>query len=275
MKYLRTVLLVVAAAALARAQVPAFGWCPDYLTKADFDMEKYLGVWYEAERYVNVLEAGSRCVKTEYTMAKDGRILVSNEIQNRLTGIKRILAGEIRSIVKGTEAKLNVKYSQLPYPVETSYTVLDTDYDNYAVVWSCSGLGLFNTQNAWVMTRERNPSVTTLQKAYAVLDKYKIGRTFFVKTDQTECHIAEPADAENSVDKQEDEAGKSALGVAAAEGVEPVAPAVEVPAKPVDKVEDNVRKEVVEPAVAASEKVEAVPEKVEKVEKPVEIAKPH
>ncbi|XP_054269161.1 apolipoprotein D-like [Macrosteles quadrilineatus] len=275
MKYLRTVLLVVAAAALARAQVPAFGWCPDYLTKADFDMEKYLGVWYEAERYVNVLEAGSRCVKTEYTMAKDGRILVSNEIQNRLTGIKRILAGEIRSIVKGTEAKLNVKYSQLPYPVETSYTVLDTDYDNYAVVWSCSGLGLFNTQNAWVMTRERNPSVTTLQKAYAVLDKYKIGRTFFVKTDQTECHIAEPADAENSVDKQEDEAGKSALGVAVAEGVEPVAPAVEVPAKPVDKVEDNVRKEVVEPAVAASEKVEAVPEKVEKVEKPVEIAKPH
>lgn len=57
------------------------------LVAAAFDlvvMSQYLGTWFEAERYVNVLEAGSRCVKTDYAMAKDGRILVSNEIQNRL-----------------------------------------------------------------------------------------------------------------------------------------------------------------------------------------------
>lgn len=47
-------------------------------------MLQYLGTWYEAERYLSVLEAGSRCVRTEYGMAKDGRILVANEIQNRL-----------------------------------------------------------------------------------------------------------------------------------------------------------------------------------------------
>ncbi|KAG8286599.1 apolipoprotein D-like [Homalodisca vitripennis] len=257
MTNLRTLTVLLGAVAVVRAQVPAFGWCPDYLPKADFDMDKYLGTWYEAERYVSVLEAGSRCVRTEYTAAKDGRILVANEIQNRLTGIKRILNGEIRSIPKGgADSKLSVKYSTLPYPVETSYTVLDTDYDTYSVVWSCSGLGLFNTQNAWVMTRERNPSVSTLQMAYAVLDKYKIGRTFFVKTDQTDCQIAEPAD--NVVDEESE---KSAEGVPV---VEEAQPEVEVPAKPVEavkpvepvKVEDGVRKEGV------------VPE----AEKPVEVA---
>ena len=45
---------------------------------------QYLGTWYEAERYFTVLEAGSRCARTNYTKATDGRILVTNEIRNRL-----------------------------------------------------------------------------------------------------------------------------------------------------------------------------------------------
>lgn len=40
------------------------------------------------------------------------------------------------------------------------------------------------------MTRERLPSGNTMQKAYGVLDKFKISRTFFVKTDQEGCAIA-------------------------------------------------------------------------------------
>jgi hypothetical protein len=40
------------------------------------------------------------------------------------------------------------------------------------------------------MTRERLPPGTVLQRAYGVLDKFKISRTFFVKTDQEGCAIA-------------------------------------------------------------------------------------
>lgn len=39
------------------------------------------------------------------------------------------------------------------------------------------------------MTRERLPAGTVLQKAYGVLDKYKISRAFFVKTDQETCAL--------------------------------------------------------------------------------------
>lgn len=42
------------------------------------------------------------------------------------------------------------------------------------------------------MTRERLPSGTILQKAYGILDKHKISRTFFVKADQEECTLGDP-----------------------------------------------------------------------------------
>lgn len=66
------------------------------------------------------------------------------------------------------------------------------------------------------MTRQRVPNSSMLQRAYGILDTFKINRAFFVKTDQSECQIAEPA-SENDVNKQgadkdknkEDEGGKN------------------------------------------------------------------
>lgn len=43
------------------------------------------------------------------------------------------------------------------------------------------------------MTRERLAPGTVLQQAYGILDKYKISRTFFVKTDQSDCMFTDPA----------------------------------------------------------------------------------
>lgn len=50
------------------------------------------------------------------------------------------------------------------------------------------------------MTRERSPSGPVLQRAYGVLDKYKISRTFFVKTDQDNCETkAEPEEVDENL----------------------------------------------------------------------------
>ena len=45
---------------------------------------QYLGVWYEAERSWTLLEAGSKCVKTNYTQTTDKKVHVQNEQTNRL-----------------------------------------------------------------------------------------------------------------------------------------------------------------------------------------------
>lgn len=57
--------------------------------------------------------------------------------------------------------------------------------------YCCLQLNYFSSlESAWLMTRDRLPSGTTMQKAYGILDKFKISRTFFVKTDQEGCAIA-------------------------------------------------------------------------------------
>lgn len=43
------------------------------------------------------------------------------------------------------------------------------------------------------MTRERIPPGPVLQRAYGVLDKYQMSRTFFIKTDQKGCDPELPA----------------------------------------------------------------------------------
>ncbi|TGZ47614.1 Apolipoprotein D [Temnothorax longispinosus] len=197
------IILALSALAWASAQIPNIGFCPEYIPMANFNRQRFMGVWYEAERYFQLSEVVSRCVMTNYTRGIDGKYRVSNEVTNRFTGIKRVLEGEIKPAAsKAEEGKLHVKYTTVPLAPETKYSVLETDYDSYAVLWSCQGIGPVHAQNAWVMTRERIPSGKTLQKAYGVLDKYKISKTFFVKTDQAECAYLDPP-SEESAEKPE------------------------------------------------------------------------
>lgn len=50
-----------------------------------------------------------------------------------------------------------------------------------------SNFFLYFLESVWILTRERKPEGPVLQAAYGVLDKYKISRVFFVKTDQVNC----------------------------------------------------------------------------------------
>lgn len=95
--------------------------------------------------------------------------LIINIFDAFSTGVKRILEGEIKPAAsKAEEGKLQVKYTTIPLTPETKYSVLETDYDSYAVLWSCQGIGPVHAQNAWVMTRQRIPSGEVLQKVCAL-----------------------------------------------------------------------------------------------------------
>lgn len=49
-------------------------------------------------------------------------------------------------------------------------------------------------ESVWVMARERVPPGPVLQRAYGILDKFLISRTFFIKTDQKDCETRTPAE---------------------------------------------------------------------------------
>ncbi|XP_044765369.1 uncharacterized protein LOC123321703 [Coccinella septempunctata] len=182
--------LLVTLLAVCSAQVPNLGWCPDYVPMSNFDMERFLGKWYESERYFQFSELGTRCVVSDYAKSATGKIYVSNEVTSRITGVKRVLSGDLELAGRAGEGKIKVRYQTTPISTTSTLSVLDTDYDNYAVLWSCSNYGPIYTQNAWVMTRERQPPGPVMQKAYGVLDRYKISRTFFQRTEQEGCLVA-------------------------------------------------------------------------------------
>ncbi|CAH2102875.1 unnamed protein product [Euphydryas editha] len=256
-----SVLLLVATAS---AQIPSLGWCPDYLPMANFNVNRFLGSWYEAERYFTVAELGTRCVTTKYESTPEGRILVSNEITNSLTGMKRVMEGSLQMIGREGEGRMIIKYPALSMPNDNEYSILDTDYDNYAVMWSCSGIGPVHVQNAWILTRERLAPPMVMQSAYAVLERFRISRTFFVKTNQADCSIlpspaADPMEIKNNAIEVIVDAKNAPVAKIAAEEIPPV----EVKTDPEVK-SDCLQERAAAPEILAEPKPMQMPEMSEK-----------
>ncbi|XP_069672058.1 apolipoprotein D-like [Periplaneta americana] len=179
--------LLVAGATLTTAQVPALGPCPDIETMQSFDVQRYLGHWYEAERYFALFEFAGKCVSANYTDMGEGRVSIVNRQTSSLTGIRSTIEGVVRLVGRTDESKLSVRFPSLPVLVDAPYWVLGTDYDNYAVVWSCTNFGIFSTRNAWILTRSRHPTLDVMEQAYSVVDKHGISRAYFIRTDQKNC----------------------------------------------------------------------------------------
>lgn len=193
---MRTLILLLLAMliAIAQSQIPSFGACPDHQAVKNFEREKFLGTWYELERYFTVSEVGTKCITATYERRPDGKIYINNAYTNRFTGVQRIITGQMSYTGKTENLGLfNVRYSGIPVAYDTTLKVLDTDYETFAVIWSCSSVGPFgHTESVWVMGRERRPGGNVLQKIYGVLDKFRINRTFFVETEQKDCETLPP-----------------------------------------------------------------------------------
>ncbi|XP_058817905.1 apolipoprotein D-like [Topomyia yanbarensis] len=176
-----------------QCQIPGLGGCPDYSPIAKFNRSRFLGTWYEVERYFTVSEVATKCVSATYELQPDGKIHVRNALTNRFNNVERIISGVMEPPGKSKNGKYTVRYSSFPYNYNASFMVLDTDYDSFAVIYSCSSIGpVGHTVSAWLLARERLPAGPILQRAYGVLDKYRINRTFFVKTNQEDCIIRAP-----------------------------------------------------------------------------------
>jgi apolipoprotein D and lipocalin family protein len=69
---------------IINAQIPSFGRCPQYEPMVDFEKERFLGSWFEIERYFTVTEVASKCIMADYERRADGNVYVKNYYTNRL-----------------------------------------------------------------------------------------------------------------------------------------------------------------------------------------------
>lgn len=69
-----------------------------------------------------------------------------------------------------------------------NYWVLDTDYENYTLIYSCTSiLGISHFEFGWILARTRTLPDATTQKLFGIMENYHINSHHFMKTDQTGC----------------------------------------------------------------------------------------
>ncbi len=136
--------VLVAAAALAGCTAPPEGIEP----VGGFELDRYLGTWYEIARLDHPFERGLSHVTAEYSRRDDGLIRVVNRGYDTETGEWGEAEGVARPRGRADVASLEVSFFR-PFWSGYHVIVLDGDYEHALVCGS-------NRSYLWILAREKH-----------------------------------------------------------------------------------------------------------------------
>lgn len=130
-------------------------------SKALFEPDRYLGLWYEVARFPVFFEEGCEGVTAEYAQRTDGLIAVRNTCRNP--------DGTVRSVIDGTAeivgpGRLKVRFDSVPF-VAGDYWVLWVDEGYRTAV-----VGVPNGRAGWILNRDPVIPADRLAAAREILD---------------------------------------------------------------------------------------------------------
>jgi len=129
-------------------------------TVENFDIKKYMGVWYEIARYENIFERGLVDVKARYSLLPDNTVKVENSCMNRHGKEKKIFGTAIQPH-PGNPAHLKVSFFWW-FSSDYNIIMLAPDY-SYSVVSGNNGKLL------WIMSRDKVMDGATLDHIFEFL----------------------------------------------------------------------------------------------------------
>uniref|UniRef100_UPI0001753858 Apolipoprotein D n=1 Tax=Homo sapiens TaxID=9606 RepID=UPI0001753858 len=160
------------------------GKCPNPPVQENFDVNKYPGRWYEIEKIPTTFENG-RCIQANYSLMENGKIKVLNQ-ELRADGTVNQIEGEATPVNLTEPAKLEVKFSW--FMPSAPYHILATDYENYALVYSCTSISQsFHVDFAWILARNVALPPETVDSLKNILTSNNIDVKKMTVTDQVNC----------------------------------------------------------------------------------------
>ncbi|KAK6182879.1 hypothetical protein SNE40_010464 [Patella caerulea] len=166
------------------AQKFGFGSCPNAKPLAQLDINRYLGKWYEIYKFNSFFEINQECITANYSIKADGHIKVFN--RGTTNGKEVSAVGDAYLPNATLPAQLAVRFATgAPYG---PYWVLDTDYTNYSVVFSCEALtGLAHAEFAWILSRKNTISAELKQQLFQKFTDNGVDTSALKQTVQTNC----------------------------------------------------------------------------------------
>ncbi|XP_047994051.1 uncharacterized protein LOC125232436 [Leguminivora glycinivorella] len=151
----------------------------------DFNVTRYMGLWYDIESYPQAFQDGT-CATATYTLYDVVEVYNTQVINETLDFIYGSAVPENDDGL----AKLLVTFpiAGTDFTVTTQYWVLDTDYENYAVVYSCANLNDESRRvTSWKLSRQKTLTQESETAIDAVLDSVQVlSQEYFVNRDHTD-----------------------------------------------------------------------------------------
>ena len=111
-----------------------------------FELQRYLGRWYEIARLDHSFEEGLEAVTANYSMRQDGGIRVINSGRDIETGISEQAEGRAYFVGEADKGHLKVSFFG---PFFGSYVIFELDQQDYQYAFVSS----YNTDYLWLLAR--------------------------------------------------------------------------------------------------------------------------
>ncbi|KAK9873351.1 hypothetical protein WA026_022156 [Henosepilachna vigintioctopunctata] len=157
-----------------------FGKCPKQEHLKNFNISRFAGRWFEIERTFYLIEVMYSCVTIEMESLSNIKLNISVVSRSRWSDGITVSEGyaiQTRRDPSTFVYKVNTKLPRLIskyLPGAGLYQIIDTDYDSYAVLWSCSDYIIFYTDMLWIWGRQKELNVTTRANIYNILEQNEL-----------------------------------------------------------------------------------------------------
>jgi len=165
-----------------------FGTCPTPKGKDGFDFKSFTGAWY----VVHKVKTSVSCLMDAFYIESSGQFMYNEQSLTKNPEAVLKLEADINVASGGGDGQYTIVYSR--FVPDASLTILDTDYENWAVIYKCQQWPLVNRKSGSIMVRNLNfDNADTLERAFTILEAASIERADLRTINHQDC--VDPKDA--------------------------------------------------------------------------------